>query len=276
MQFEEFFAISAKIYRIIGRDPLKMVERFGARRLLFRSYGWSLTIYFLCLFVGQASNVPNLLADKSTFILGLASISCEAFCISGLLKEFLFVVVKHKTMLEVIGELKEMFPKNNDLLEEYKAREVLEKTNFRLRSLVHTCYGFIVAWTFYPVLKGIVIYYVVGPPFEKELAFFIQYWYDPYANYWNFAITTVGEFIGGSMAGTFFLSVDLVLLVIIHNCCMHLDYISMKIEGYLPKDSDIDNNVFLDPLVELHIRILKYNFFKVSKKTNTQVFVSTG
>lgn len=255
--FEEFLGVPIKIYRVLGRDPFGTSKIKGIKKLCIQLYCWTMFIYYFCLFVMQFSNVTTLMSKKETFLFGLASGSCEAFCVSGLLKELLFIIRK-KTMMNVIDELRDMWPKSAELQAEYNARKTLDQTVFRLKALVLASYGFVISWSFYPILKGCLLYVILGPPFRKELAFFVRYTYDPFKNNRNFLITTFGEAVGGISAGTFFMAMDLILLVIIHNCCMHLDFVSGKILNFVPSGRDIDDNAFLDPLIELHIRCLKY------------------
>lgn len=256
VQFEEFFAIPTKIYRNVGRDPLKMTFRTTKEKILIKIYCIFMFSYFFYLFLGQAVSAYENFHSRDTLLIAFGSTSCDGFCVAGLLKEIVFII-QNKELLGVIDSLKELFPTDLILQKTYLVKENLKKTNFLLTALVSACLGFTMGWAIYPILKPSIKYLIWGPPFEKMFAFYIKYPYDQYGSNFNFIITTCGELIGGIVSGTLFLSVDLVLSVIVYNCCMHLDYISRTIENYVPIGDDIVDFKFMEPLIKLHINILK-------------------
>lgn len=212
--------------------------------------------YYLYVFSAQSLNIYFL--SKINLLWGFAVACCEGFCFSGLLKEFFFVI-RNKTVLNVIAELKEMYPMDPKVQEDYKVREIFKRTTFMCNALVIACQGFTLSWAFYPIMRSTVMLIIFGGPFEKELAFFVVYTYDPYKNYLIWILTSLGELNGALMAGCFFLAVDLHLLIIIQHCCMHMDYISMKLETYIPTGNDQVDLPFLDPLIRLHIKVLRFS-----------------
>ncbi|KAL5286421.1 GPROR8.2 family protein [Megaselia abdita] len=259
VEFEEFFKIPTRIYRNIGRDPLNMSVRTLKEKVLLTLQCYIMFAYFSYLFIGQAWNAWDNFHSRDTLLIAFGAASCDGFCVAALLKEIVFAI-QNKTMLSVTAELKNLFPKDLKMQEAYKALEYRKKTTFLLTSLVCACLGFTMGWAVYPIIKPTIKLAIFGPPFEKEFAFYIKYPYDQYGSNFNFIITTLGELIGGIMSGTLFLSVDLILSAIIYNCCMHMDYISRTIENYIPTGDDVIDLGVLDPLIKLHINILKWVF----------------
>ncbi|KAL5283396.1 GPROR8.2 family protein [Megaselia abdita] len=254
IQFEDFFIIPRNIYRIIGRDPLKMTKTTENNGTLFRVYGVLMFIYYTYLVTGEAVNIYFLFNENILWSFGAAS--CVFFCLTGHFKEISFAL-SNKAVLNAVAELRDMFPKEVKLQKEYKVQEYFHATHFMLKVFVSVCFGFAFGWAAYPTIKSTIKLIIFGPPYERELAYFIYYPYDPFENNWYYILTFIGEFNGACMAAAFFLSVDLILLVIVQNCCMHFDYIAMKIETYSPSQNDEDDSQFLNGLVELHIKILK-------------------
>lgn len=255
--FEDFFKIPTRVYRNVGRDPLDMRVKTLKEKVLSRIQCYIMFAYMFYMFVGLGYTAWKSFHIPESLTIALGALSCFIFGFSALMKEFVFMI-QTKTMLSVTAELNTLFPKDFKLQTAYHVKEYHRKVNFLLTCLVTACLGFTMGWAIYPIIKLTVKMLIFGPPVEKEFAFFMDYPYDAFKSNFIYGVTFLGEIMAALMVGTLFLSVDMILSAIIYNCCMHLDHISRTIENYIPTGDSETDLAFLDPLIKLHIKILKW------------------
>ncbi|XP_058448847.1 odorant receptor 85b-like [Malaya genurostris] len=223
--FESFIAVPGIFYRMIG------IKRYGEQQnttkahLLFLLFWSSLGNLIFCLileqiyFIKAAGNFAN-------FLELTALAPCMGFTGLSIVK-IMTIKWNEAKLNRILDKLNELFPKTVHEQERYRTYQYNLESQVVMKSF--SILYMILIWIFnlLPLLSMLVKYLSDGV-LEKELPYFMVYWYDRNKPGY-YEITFLHQNWGGFDAAAFNLCTDLMFCAIILLICLQFDILAHRL-----------------------------------------------